>query len=240
MVALNTAYAPSETRTQPKNRVGNFFGRVGDRAGENRPATRNRIGEKRPVVMIIASGRPYWPSRDPIEERGGVNLYGMIRNNLVNRIDLLGLINGGPRFAQGCPDSGFELDFKNFGNVTVKNDSSNYVPHGEPIAMVPGDLIDVYFRIRGNADVEVKCFKKEINITSQCCEKTEATVTVGPISFDVTVKHRISILTSVTSWQALNLARWGNRLARGVSGLPEVIDGLKLKADADSVCRRIL
>jgi RHS repeat-associated protein len=33
-----------------------------------------------------------WPSRDPIEERGGVNLYGFVWNDGVNWIDLLGLI----------------------------------------------------------------------------------------------------------------------------------------------------
>ena len=32
-----------------------------------------------------------WPSRDPIEEEGGINLYGFIRNNGVNAWDYLGL-----------------------------------------------------------------------------------------------------------------------------------------------------
>ena len=32
-----------------------------------------------------------WLNRDPIAERGGLNLYGMVRNNPVNRIDRLGL-----------------------------------------------------------------------------------------------------------------------------------------------------
>jgi RHS repeat-associated protein len=32
-----------------------------------------------------------WPSRDPIEERGGVNLYGLLANSSLNRFDLLGL-----------------------------------------------------------------------------------------------------------------------------------------------------
>lgn len=32
-----------------------------------------------------------WPSRDPIAENGGVNLYGMIKNNTVMGIDVLGL-----------------------------------------------------------------------------------------------------------------------------------------------------
>ena len=36
------------------------------------------------------SGIPVWPSRDPIGEFGGVNLYGFIRNDGVNLIDLLG------------------------------------------------------------------------------------------------------------------------------------------------------
>ena len=34
-----------------------------------------------------------WPSRDPIGERGGVNLYGFVRNDGVNRWDLWGLID---------------------------------------------------------------------------------------------------------------------------------------------------
>ncbi len=33
-----------------------------------------------------------WLNRDPIEENGGPNLYGMVGNNLVNGVDLLGLI----------------------------------------------------------------------------------------------------------------------------------------------------
>ena len=32
-----------------------------------------------------------WLNRDPIGERGGINLYGMVRNNPINRIDRLGL-----------------------------------------------------------------------------------------------------------------------------------------------------
>jgi RHS repeat-associated protein len=32
-----------------------------------------------------------WPSRDPIEERGGVNLYGFVRNDGINHGDFLGL-----------------------------------------------------------------------------------------------------------------------------------------------------
>ena len=36
-----------------------------------------------------------WPSRDPIEEEGGINLYGMVGNNAVNHWDVLGLEEDG-------------------------------------------------------------------------------------------------------------------------------------------------
>jgi len=103
MVALNTAYAPSKTPTRSKNRVGNFFCQGADCVGSDRPATRNRIGEKRPCDYDLASGVNYygfryydpqtgrWPSRDPIGEQGGLNLYGMVRNGAINWVDFLGL-----------------------------------------------------------------------------------------------------------------------------------------------------
>ena len=37
-------------------------------------------------------GRTAWLSRDPIAERGGLNLYGYVRNSPINRTDYLGLI----------------------------------------------------------------------------------------------------------------------------------------------------
>ena len=107
MVALNTAYAPSKTRTQPKNRVGNFFGGVGDRAGENRLPTRKGAGKNGLTLTIIASGRPVWPNRDPLGDFASkfagnlpfptipgddlIGLYAFVSNNSLNSIDLLGL-----------------------------------------------------------------------------------------------------------------------------------------------------
>jgi uncharacterized protein RhaS with RHS repeats len=45
-----------------------------------------------------------WPSRDPIEERGGVNLYGFGGNNGVNQWDILGLkIVIDPRVFESTP-----------------------------------------------------------------------------------------------------------------------------------------
>jgi RHS repeat-associated protein len=39
-----------------------------------------------------ATGR--WPSRDPIGERGGLNLYGFVGNNGINKVDYFGLFGG--------------------------------------------------------------------------------------------------------------------------------------------------
>ena len=36
-----------------------------------------------------------WPSRDPIEEEGGVNMYGFVGNDGVNELDILGLCDRG-------------------------------------------------------------------------------------------------------------------------------------------------
>jgi RHS repeat-associated protein len=49
-----------------------------------------------------------WPSRDPIEEEGGINLYGFVGNDGVNKLDILGLTNDldrGPcKYSDGqCP-----------------------------------------------------------------------------------------------------------------------------------------
>lgn len=42
----------------------------------------------------MASGRRQWPNRDPIGELGGVNLYSMVGNDPMDRIDLFGLAPG--------------------------------------------------------------------------------------------------------------------------------------------------
>jgi RHS repeat-associated protein len=50
-----------------------------------------------------------WPSRDPIGERGGVNLYGMVRNEVVNRLDYIGLEDVSKIAKEAC-NVIFELD----------------------------------------------------------------------------------------------------------------------------------
>jgi len=57
-----------------------------------------------PSGLLFASYRPYipplgrWASRDPLAERGGINLYGYVLNDPVNYVDPLGLVNWGGVF----------------------------------------------------------------------------------------------------------------------------------------------
>jgi RHS repeat-associated protein len=62
-------------------------GRTGD------PSTANQDGIRVGGLCAYesASGLPEWLSRDPIEEDGGLNLYGYVGNNPVSRNDPLGL-----------------------------------------------------------------------------------------------------------------------------------------------------
>jgi len=55
----------------------------------------------RPTATKPASGIPCWPSRDPIEERGGLNLYGFIENRVIDSVDLLGMATIIPNIGNG-------------------------------------------------------------------------------------------------------------------------------------------
>ena len=74
-----------------KNRVGGSPRSSALRA----PKTRSQLPEShrvsRPDATITASGRPVWPNRDPIGERGGLNLHTACKNDVVSRVDPLGL-----------------------------------------------------------------------------------------------------------------------------------------------------
>ena len=94
MVALNENFAPENPAPGLKNCVGDFFCGAGESRRGNRLSTRRGIGENGPVATTTASGIPYWPNRDPIEERGGMNLYGFIYNDPIHRIDKLGKFPG--------------------------------------------------------------------------------------------------------------------------------------------------
>ncbi|CAN5700614.1 hypothetical protein BH11VER1_BH11VER1_38710 [soil metagenome] len=70
---------------------------------------------------LTAIGR--WPSRDPIGERGGRNLYGMVGNDPVDRWDGFGLIGGGGAHPVMCCGG---KPFNSRGDERCCNDSAVY------------------------------------------------------------------------------------------------------------------
>ena len=71
-----------------------------------------------------------WPSRDPIAERGGVNLYGFVGNDGVNKWDLLGLLTEWSD-CSGYSDKGN----KKFQVVNV------FITSNTPFGDMPDDII---------------------------------------------------------------------------------------------------
>ena len=90
MPYFNTATAPERRNLTGKNRVWEFF-RL---SSKTHPANRRQPLQPRRKIRLTAtetaSGIPYWPSRDPIGERGGANLYGFCYNNSFFWYDFLG------------------------------------------------------------------------------------------------------------------------------------------------------
>lgn len=81
-------------------RVTAHFPGVLERRTNNRvaPAARPSPGKRKPLCGLNYYGYRYydpitgsWPSRDPIEEQGGINLYGFVGNDGISRVDNLGL-----------------------------------------------------------------------------------------------------------------------------------------------------
>jgi RHS repeat-associated protein len=71
-----------------------------------------------------------WPSRDPIGERGGVNLYGFVGNNGVNRWDYLGL-----------KDRTDDISNK-YSNLNNDSDPKNDMTVAEKVANIIADIYE--------------------------------------------------------------------------------------------------
>jgi RHS repeat-associated protein len=117
-----------------------------------------------------------WPSRDPIEEQGGINLYGFVGNNGVNKLDLFGLSHWSCSTARAVIEytiklwdsEGFNLAadlFKQF----LKNDGSAFEctdAHKEEIRKHGGsricDKIDNYFCSQASSN-DIKYSEKPDN-----------------------------------------------------------------------------
>jgi len=82
---------PVRVNHPPKNRVWDFETTFHLCAGHLPSQPFETVSETSSTFTVNVSGLPCWPSRDPIGERGGLNLYLAMYNNLVNAIDAVGL-----------------------------------------------------------------------------------------------------------------------------------------------------
>lgn len=85
-------YLTSETEVTPsKNRVGGFSAVLVLDADESAAQVVRPHREHQVAATMTASGIPCWLNRDPIGERGGLNLYAFVGNSTVSQVDVLGL-----------------------------------------------------------------------------------------------------------------------------------------------------
>ena len=81
-----------------------------------------------------------WPSRDPIEEEGGLNLYGFVENDVVNSHDYLGL---------ELQEGGWVLLDSKWGSGGVPKDNSEI---WKMVSTIPGKSHNLDFRTRERID----------------------------------------------------------------------------------------
>ncbi|YCM45274.1 RHS repeat-associated core domain-containing protein [Verrucomicrobiaceae bacterium 227] len=104
-----------ESHPTAKNRVRGFFGEQPNLRREKSAATKQPRQGNPSTTTKLASGVRYygyryylpelgkWPSRDPIGERGGINLYGMVRNRITSQVDSLGRVPVDVNYTPPCP-----------------------------------------------------------------------------------------------------------------------------------------
>jgi len=92
-----TKPAPRKGDLTPKNRVWQIFSESNNSRPRNRRQVQQLHRKNRPTPTKTVSGIPVWPSRDPIGERGGINLYGFVGNDGVNKWDILGNVSYTPK-----------------------------------------------------------------------------------------------------------------------------------------------
>ena len=82
-----------QARTDPpsENRVWDFQNTSRFRARRFSSQPLETTSETTVTLTIIVSGLPLWPSRDPIGEIGGFNLYGAFDNSPIDTADMLGM-----------------------------------------------------------------------------------------------------------------------------------------------------
>jgi RHS repeat-associated protein len=144
-----------------------------------------------------------WPSRDPIEEQGGINLYGFVGNDGVNRFDVLGLCDKSKKWGCKITKSIISSDeteeaieqaialqaiiqgIDNYGDIMALVGVKNLAELGEGLAGLSTDEVDVLtsqaLEITISTNSTADDFRKVIirltveysTYDSDCCEETQ-------------------------------------------------------------------
>jgi RHS repeat-associated protein len=124
-----------------------------------------------------------WPSRDPIEEAGGLNLYAMVGNDPVNLIDYIGLFD--------LPDGMSASDVCGCVDVSVTFSQDNYWLWEDDYRAEPirgntigydADSVDAEIEWKDSSSLgdKCKCLQRELN------DDPEGNTTVGVfLSYDL-------------------------------------------------------
>jgi hypothetical protein len=207
--------APGASNLTAKNRVwGNFA-----KSNRTRPANRRQPLEprrkNRPTATKPASGIPYWPSRDPIEELGGVNLYALISNDAINDIDILGLAMGpeGRGNHMGGPEWTCE-SARNYLDNVLKKWNNQY-----PAAAL---ILKTFLNQEGDQDFsENKQFNEIVKdkAKSKICQTIEQKVcSQQKGNFNVTVSENIRWLPGLFGTNEMFYTYGGARLRANGAG----------------------
>jgi integrase/recombinase XerD len=105
------------TRSNPPNSL-----LINDPNNETTLSEKARVADYGYRYYDPVTGR--WPSRDPIGERGGVNLYGFVGNTSVNLIDYLGMVAG-----EDFANTHWEYDLNSMMVYASQNDEGCYTGH---------------------------------------------------------------------------------------------------------------
>ncbi len=137
---------PEKTHPPSKNRVVGSRRFPAARARRSTPQTLEPHREKQPTTTTTASGVHYygyryynpdlgrWVNRDPIKERGGLNVYGFVGNNPLNKQDPTGLSSqpqeGGE--CNPCAKCTFQFFIRDDGSTVLKAKGVTQFLFGDP------------------------------------------------------------------------------------------------------------
>ena len=198
MAYFSTEPASERRNVSGKNRVWDFF-RL---SNETHPANRLQPAQPRrkirPTAMKTVSGIPYWPSRDPIGEKGGVNLYGFVRNDGLDQVDNFGMEPTTKLLLIVGPDLAEYGDLKWVTNPMRSNEDYDifHYRQGDPLSQrndiysitrhdfpnfSPAILTDLISRYK---------LQWELSKKKKCCVRFDYTKVVGESTFSDSQKSK--------------------------------------------------